>query len=93
MQDAAPPSAVAARGEHAPDGAPEATDAGDEHDAPAQEDSDDEDEGGVWETASLYEEILDEVEAFEYSDNGEYGLDAPLRMAANIYGRRTYMLC
>ncbi|KAH7397114.1 DHS-like NAD/FAD-binding domain-containing protein [Pyrenochaeta sp. MPI-SDFR-AT-0127] len=31
---------------------------------------DDQDEGGVWDSASLYEEILDEVEAFEYSSDG-----------------------
>jgi NAD-dependent histone deacetylase SIR2 len=29
------------------------------------------DEGAAWDTVSLYEEILDEVEAFEYSANGE----------------------
>jgi NAD-dependent histone deacetylase SIR2 len=43
-----------------------------DEDAPAPEQ--DEDEGGVWDSASLYEEILDEVEAFEYSSDGESGL-------------------
>jgi NAD-dependent histone deacetylase SIR2 len=41
-------------------------------DAPAPEQDDY--EGGVWDSASLYEEILDEVEAFEYSSDGECGL-------------------
>jgi NAD-dependent histone deacetylase SIR2 len=41
-------------------------------DAPAPEQDDD--DGGAWDQASLYEEILDEVEAFEYSDDGESGL-------------------
>lgn len=41
--------------------------------APAQDDDDDDhDDGPAWESASLYEEILDEVEAFEYSTNGTY---------------------
>jgi NAD-dependent histone deacetylase SIR2 len=48
--------------------------------APKKEKSEDEgegegegagDEGAAWDTVSLYEEILDEVEAFEYSANGE----------------------
>lgn len=29
----------------------------------------DDEEGGVWDSASLYEEILDDVEAFEYSSD------------------------
>jgi NAD-dependent histone deacetylase SIR2 len=39
-----------------------------EEDTPAPEQ--DEEEGGVWDSASLYEEILDDVEAFEYSADG-----------------------
>ncbi|KAF1944537.1 SIR2-domain-containing protein [Clathrospora elynae] len=39
-----------------------------DEDVPAT-DQDDED-GGAWDSASLYEEILDEVEAFEYSSDG-----------------------
>lgn len=39
-------------------------------DAPAiKDDDDDEAEGAVWETASLLEEILDDVAAFEYSSH------------------------
>lgn len=34
---------------------------------------DDHDDGAMWETASLFEEILDEAEAFEYSANGGLG--------------------
>lgn len=44
-------------------------------DAPAPDQ--DEEDGGAWDQASLYEEILDEVEAFEYSDDGESGQYAP----------------
>lgn len=32
-------------------------------------DDDDDVDGAVWETASLFEEILDDVAAFEYSSN------------------------
>ncbi|KAI4616102.1 hypothetical protein J4E83_006772 [Alternaria metachromatica] len=39
-------------------------------DAPAPAPDQDEEDGGAWDQASLYEEILDEVEAFEYSDDG-----------------------
>jgi NAD-dependent histone deacetylase SIR2 len=46
----------------------------DDADAPAA-DNDDDDEGGVWDTASLYEEILDEVEAFEYSSSDGAGTE------------------
>lgn len=36
------------------------------------QDNDDADNGDTWDSASLYEEILDEVEAFEYADsNGD----------------------
>ncbi|KAJ4367269.1 NAD-dependent histone deacetylase sir2 [Neocucurbitaria cava] len=35
-----------------------------------QDEHDDDEQGDVWESASLYEEILDEVEAFEYSNDG-----------------------
>ncbi|OAK98595.1 SIR2-domain-containing protein [Phaeosphaeriaceae sp. SRC1lsM3a] len=44
------------------------TTSGKDEDAPPT-DKDEDDEGGAWDTASLYEEILDEVEAFEYSGN------------------------
>lgn len=52
--------------ESAPDSAKAKEEDGDTA-APA----DDDDEGGAWDTVSLYEEILDEVEAFEYSSDGE----------------------
>jgi NAD-dependent histone deacetylase SIR2 len=48
-----------------------------DEDTPAPEH--DEDEGGVWDSASLYEEILDEVEAFEYSTDGECGLQCVIQ--------------
>ncbi len=41
---------------------------------PAPADDDDEDGTAAWDTVSLYEEILDEVEAFEYSSDGEWHL-------------------
>jgi len=59
-QEPAPPPAMAA---------PEPA----RQDATAPEKEED-DDGGAWETASLYEEILDEVDAFDYSDNGQYGV-------------------
>jgi NAD-dependent histone deacetylase SIR2 len=65
------PASPPAAGIKAEPGAGGATKSRDE-DAPAPE-HDDED-GGAWDQASLYEEILDEVEAFEYSDDGESGL-------------------
>lgn len=47
-------------------------------DAPAgKDDDDDEVEGAVWETASLFEEILDDVAAFEYSSSSEHGATTP----------------
>ncbi|KAF1841188.1 SIR2-domain-containing protein [Cucurbitaria berberidis CBS 394.84] len=43
----------------------------DDEDAPApDQDEDEQDNGDMWDSASLYEEILDEVEAFEYSNDG-----------------------
>jgi NAD-dependent histone deacetylase SIR2 len=50
-------------------------------DAPAgtRDDDDDEAEGAVWETASLFEEILDDVAAFEYSGSGK----SPTRSASS----------
>jgi NAD-dependent histone deacetylase SIR2 len=76
VQEAVPPSsAMAANGPPAT-GASEANKATakeKDEDAPAP-DNEDDDEGGVWDTASLYEEILDEAEAFEYSANGESGV-------------------
>lgn len=65
VHDSAPPSAPAGKAEHTAGGATKPK----EEDAPAP-DHDDED-GGVWDSASLYEEILDEVEAFEYSNDGK----------------------
>lgn len=77
-QEAAPPPA--AMGAPA-DGASEGARPTNGHDAAAPEpDKDEDDDGGAWDAASLYEEILDEVEAFEYSANGESGvMCAPLR--------------
>lgn len=67
VQEAAPPAAMGAT--RAPqERATEAASVKDE-DAPPT-DKDEDDEGGAWDAASLYEEILDEVEAFEYSGNG-----------------------
>jgi NAD+-dependent protein deacetylase SIR2 len=72
VQEGAPPPAVGAS-RPAAEGA---TDAAHGHapdsDAPAPE-KDEDDEGAMWDTASIYEEILDEVEAFEYSGNGTSG--------------------
>lgn len=65
VQDAAPPPAMGTKVEPVADGALEARP--EDEGAPEK---DDEDDGGAWDTASLYEEILDEVEAFEYSTNG-----------------------
>jgi NAD-dependent histone deacetylase SIR2 len=67
-QHSAPPPAAGIKAEPGAGGATKSKD----EDAPAPE-HDDED-GGAWDQASLYEEILDEVEAFEYSDDGESGL-------------------
>jgi hypothetical protein len=39
--------------------------------AQGADDDDDEAEGAVWETASLFEEILDDVAAFEYSGSSK----------------------
>lgn len=66
VHDSAPPPAPAGKAEHTAGGATKPK----EEDAPAP-DNDDED-GGVWDSASLYEEILDEVEAFEYSNDGKF---------------------
>lgn len=71
-QDSVPPPAPAGKAEPTAGGATKPK----EEDAPAPE-HDDED-GGVWDSASLYEEILDEVEAFEYSSDGESGPGAAL---------------
>ena len=43
-----------------------------DEDAAANKDDDDDLDGAVWETASLFEEILDDVAAFEYSSNSMY---------------------
>ena len=45
---------------------------GDDAPATTKDDDDDEVEGAVWETASLFEEILDDVAAFEYSSHSRY---------------------
>ena len=42
---------------------------GDDAPATTKDDDDEEVEGAVWETASLFEEILDDVAAFEYSSH------------------------
>lgn len=65
--ESAPPPATLVKAEPAAGGATKAK----EEDAPAPDQ--DEEDGGVWDSASLYEEILDEVEAFEYSSDGESG--------------------
>ncbi|KAH7095811.1 DHS-like NAD/FAD-binding domain-containing protein [Paraphoma chrysanthemicola] len=65
VQDAAPRPAIGSKVEPVADAALEAK----PHDESAPE-KDDDDDGGAWDTASLYEEILDEVEAFEYSTHG-----------------------
>lgn len=66
VQEAAPPPAMGAT--RAPQERAAETTSGKDEDAPPT-DKDEDDEGGAWDTASLYEEILDEVEAFEYSGN------------------------
>jgi NAD-dependent histone deacetylase SIR2 len=69
VQEAAPAPAMGAS-RSVGDGATEAANMEvKDEDAPGA-DKDEDDEDGVWDTASLYEEILDEVEAFEYSGNG-----------------------
>jgi NAD-dependent histone deacetylase SIR2 len=64
-QHCAPPPAAGIKAEPGAGGATKSRD----EDAPEHDDED----GGAWDQASLYEEILDEVEAFEYSDDGESG--------------------
>lgn len=72
VQEAVPPPAMGAS-RSAGEGATEAAklEVQDENTPAADKDEDNDD--GVWDTASLYEEILDEVEAFEYSGNGAFG--------------------
>jgi NAD-dependent histone deacetylase SIR2 len=65
MQEAVPPPGLSLKAQPATAGAIKPR----EEDAPAPEQE--EEDGGAWDSASLYEEILDEVEAFEYSDDGE----------------------
>jgi hypothetical protein len=79
VQESAPPPAVG-EGEGAKETATATVDDADAA-APAPDHDEDDDGGGAWDTASLYEEILDEVEAFEYSGNGE-----PARPCAALYG-------
>lgn len=59
------------------------TDNGSRSSSDGYEQLDEDDSGDVWESASLYEEILDEVEAFEYSTDGE---QAALHKAAFTHG-------
>lgn len=66
VQDAVPAPSVA---EPVRDSAYDATKASNGS-APAAP-KDEADDGDDWESASLYEEILDEAEAFEYSTDGE----------------------
>ncbi|KAF2131521.1 SIR2-domain-containing protein [Dothidotthia symphoricarpi CBS 119687] len=61
-KDVAPPPAVDPKAESAAEGALEG--------AKVKGEEDEQEDGSMWETASLFEEILDEVEAFEYSTNG-----------------------
>ena len=67
VQDSVPPPAAAGKAELTAGGAPKPK----EEDAPAPAPEHDDEDGGVWDSASLYEEILDEVEAFEYSNDGK----------------------
>ncbi|CAO2650791.1 Nn.00g020830.m01.CDS01 [Neocucurbitaria sp. VM-36] len=59
VQEAAPLPALGVKAEPAVDSR-----------ADDKDEQNEDDEGDVWESASLYEEILDEVEAFEYSNDG-----------------------
>lgn len=77
MHAPVPPPALAVKPEAA---AESSVDAGGDDDAPAPE-HDEQENGDVWDSASLYEEILDEVEAFEYSTDGECGLHCCTRCA------------
>jgi len=72
QEAAPPPAAMGAKVEPAEGASAVAAQVRDEDAHPPEKDEDD--DGGAWETASLYEEILDEVEAFEYSANGESGV-------------------
>lgn len=72
-QHPAPPPAGAIKADSGAGGATKPRN----EDAPAPAPDQDEEDGGAWDQASLYEEILDEVEAFEYSDDGESGHYAP----------------
>jgi NAD-dependent histone deacetylase SIR2 len=67
MQEAVPAPGLSAKAQPATGGAMKPKD----EDAPAPSQEGD---GGVWDSASLYEEILDEVEAFDYSSDGELDL-------------------
>ena len=53
-------------------------------DAPTRDDDDDEVEGAVWETASLFEEILDDVAAFEYSGSSELSIQTIMPHCSNL---------
>lgn len=78
VEQASEPSIVAAKARPPPDGASEATKAM-EHDASVNdEDGNDQDTFPDLDD-ELYEEILDEVEAFEYSENGKTGFHCSFR--------------
>ena len=84
VQEAEPPPLLDTRLTPAAEGATATDSAKEEHTVtPADEgrqdredpnEHEDPEDGSVWETVSLFEEILDEVEAFEYSGDGELGL-------------------
>jgi hypothetical protein len=78
VEQASGPSVVAAKAKPAPESAFEATQAM-ENDASANDDAGDEQDTLPDLDDELYEEILDEVEAFEYSENGETGLYCTFR--------------
>jgi hypothetical protein len=73
VEQASGPSVVAAKAKPAPESVSEATKAV-EKDASANDDAGNDQDTLPDLDDELYEEILDEVEAFEYSDNGETSL-------------------
>lgn len=67
VQEAAPPPAVDMAADPAGEGMYTPT----KPKANGASTQDETDDGDAWESVSLYEEILDEVDAFEYSTDGE----------------------